>query len=82
MELWQALTLAEFRYVHPSADTLVAGYLGYSSPRESLQHPELTDEEKLRWARSGVRFSLSAPPIEKLPPLLKAKFPFLVKTNA
>lgn len=82
MELWQALALAEYRYAHPSADSLVAGYLGYRSPRAPELHPELTDAEKLRWARSGVRFTPSAPPIDKLPPLLKNKFPFLVNSNA
>lgn len=81
MELWQALALAEYRYAHPSADSLVAGYLGYRAPRAPDLHPELTDEERLRWARSGVRFSQSAPPIDKLPPILKNKFPFLVKPN-
>lgn len=82
MELWQALALTEYRYVHPSADTLVAAYLGYRPSRAPVELPKLSDDEKAKWERTGIVFSPHAPPVDKLPNILKERFPFLVHGHA
>lgn len=82
MELWQALALTEYRYFHPSADSLVAAYLGYKPSRALVELPTLSEEEKQKWERTGVVFSPHAPPVEKLPNIIKERFPFLVQGHA
>jgi len=81
MELWQALTISEYRYYHPSSDALVAAYLGYKPQRPYAQHELLSEEERLKWAELGVNVSPHGPSLDKLPSIIKERFPFLNKAN-
>lgn len=79
MELWQALAITEYRYYHPSADTLVAGYLGYK-PARAVNAPQLSEAEKAEWRSLGITASPHAAPLKHVPKVLKERFPFLATT--
>lgn len=82
MELWQALALTEYRYAHPSADTLVAAYLGYKPAHAPIERPALSDKELAEWKALGIAASPHAAPLSNLPPILKQKFPFLTRAQS
>lgn len=82
MELWQALALTEYRYAHPSADTLVAAYLGYQPTHAPIDRPALSEKELAEWKATGVAASPYAVRLSDLPPILKQKFPFLSQAQS